>query len=85
MISNISTAVVIGFLIILKIVELILKQMNQSKNFVQQNEKIKIMNEQMSVSEAMNDEELTKKINSIIKQIQEDTKELKRLSVVKSF
>lgn len=73
-ISNITTCVVISFFIILKVVEIVMKQINQNKNFIQQNEKIKIMNEQ--TNSQLSEEELNKKITEIVGNIRDKSKHL---------
>lgn len=66
--TNLSTAFVISLLIILKFIEIILKQFNQRQNYNQQNEKIKIMNESSEIK-TISEDELNKKITDIAETI----------------
>lgn len=61
-VSEVFLSISISLFIILKIVELILKQINQHKNYNQQTEKINLMNSSSSLSE----EEMTKKIYRVV-------------------
>lgn len=61
-VSEVFLSISISLFIILKIVELILKQINQRKNYNQQTEKINLMNSNSSLSE----EEMTKKIYRVV-------------------
>ncbi len=65
LIYEVFLSVTISLFIILKIVELVLKQINQNKNYNQQNEKINLM----SVNSSMSEEEMTKKIFEAVKTI----------------
>lgn len=63
-VSEIFLSITISLFILLKIVELILKQINQHNNYKQQNEKINVMCSQNSPNNS--DEELTKKIYKVV-------------------
>lgn len=63
-VSEIFLSLTVSLFIILKIVELILKQINQHNNYKQQNEKINVMCNQSSPNNS--DEELTKKIYKVV-------------------
>lgn len=70
-VSEIFISITISLFILLKIVELILKQINQHNNYKQQNEKINVMCKEYNSGAAQNspnnsDEELTKKIYKVV-------------------
>ena len=66
-VSEIFLSITISLFIILKIIELILKQVNQHKNFNQQTEKINLMNvNAATLRSSTSEEEMTKKIYKVV-------------------